>query len=81
MSDVHYIYGMRLECMICFDKTSKPINLFEDVETFDKYELERHLREKHTIEELLRRFTDLHWDMMLPPSVKYPDKKPRRGKK
>lgn len=72
-NDYEYEYDgsiskMGLECIICFEMRQKhPMTsmwMDLDVERFTQWDLEKHLMEKHTIEELIRSLAKTHWDRL-----------------
>ena|SRR5688572_3795412 len=63
----NYDYSGGLECVICYNrKQQNPVLSIWDPqrETFDQYSLGTHLKEKHTIDEVVNALARLHWDKM-----------------
>ena len=94
LGDYHLVH-MKLSCIICQRKNDRGLGhtLYNPGEnTFDRFELEDHLRKNHTIDELLRELTERHWDAMIPRlepneqfrkeySLDFKPKKRRKSKK
>jgi|SRR5688572_1534689 len=62
-----YDYSGGLECVICYNrKQQNPVLSMWDPkgEQFDQYSLGTHLKEKHTIDEVVNALARLHWDKM-----------------
>ena len=68
-NDIEYdgTIRMGLECIICFGrKQDNPAMSMWDLksERFTQWDLEKHLLEKHTIEELIKALVKTHWDRL-----------------